>query len=66
MGAARRLLGVARSAAWIAAIQAVNFLVPLAALPFIVRGLGVEQFSVYAVLMACATSWSSSPTSPST
>ena len=51
----RHLMGVARSAAWIAGIQAVNFLIPLAALPFIVRGLGVEQFSVYAVLMACAT-----------
>lgn len=51
---ARALAGVARSAAWIAAIQAVNFLVPLAALPFLVRGLGVGQFSLYAVLMACA------------
>lgn len=48
-----RLLGVARSAAWIAAIQAVNFLVPLAAVPFILGGLGVEGFSRYAVLMAC-------------
>jgi O-antigen/teichoic acid export membrane protein len=50
-----RLVGLARSAAWIAAIQAVNFLVPLAAVPFILRGLGVEGFSRYAVLMACAT-----------
>ena len=49
-----RLLGVARSAGWIAGIQAVNFLVPLAAVPFILRGLGVEGFSRYAVLMACA------------
>ncbi len=50
----RAMLGVARSAAWIAGIQAINFLVPLAALPFLVRGLGVDQFSLYAVLMACA------------
>ena len=47
-----RLFGVARSAGWIAAIQAVNFLVPLAAVPLILSGLGVEGFSRYAVLMA--------------
>lgn len=47
------ILALARSAGWIAAIQAVNFLIPLAAVPFLVRGLGVEEFSAYAVLMAC-------------
>ena len=57
MARLRLLVGLARSAAWIAGIQAVNFLIPLAALPFIVRGLGVEQFSVYAVLMAWRPSW---------
>jgi O-antigen/teichoic acid export membrane protein len=50
-----QLLGVARSAVWIAGIQALNFLVPLAAVPFILRGIGVEGFSRYAVLMAFAT-----------
>ena len=49
-----RLLEVARSAGWIAAIQAVNFLAPLAAVPFVLRGVGVEGFSRYAVLMALA------------
>lgn len=45
------VLGFGAEAATIASIQAVNYLAPLAALPFLSRGLGMTAFGVYAVAM---------------
>lgn len=47
----RRLAPVFNDALAITLIQAVNFLVPLAALPFLTRGLGVVQFGLYAAIL---------------
>lgn len=45
------VVGFGAEAATIASIQAVNYLAPLAALPFLSRGLGMTAFGVYAVAM---------------
>lgn len=48
------LLNFGREAVAIAAIQAVNFLVPLAALPFLSRSLGLTAFGIYSTALVLA------------